>query len=180
MNSSSYKEDGRGNTRFYQYLRKNGGWNNFSWIPLYSQVELVNRFYFIQENKGVFPSSPQELLILKAFSQFQIRIIEQALITHYNPDLVTQILVSFTFGNWSSSQTKDLSKGVSIIIYDNSGNVVSKFNSQNDAALFLGIAATTLRRYTNLKNVPVFSPTLNQYIIPVDERLPISLEKTDL
>lgn len=88
--TNSYKNEEHVNTRFYQYLRTNGNWTHFSWVPLYSQVELVN--LFILENKGVFLSS-QELFILRAFSQFQIRIIEQALITHYKPNLVTQNLV---------------------------------------------------------------------------------------
>lgn len=61
-----------------------------------------------------------------------------------------------------------------LIIYDSLGNIVCKFNSQNEAALFLGVATTTLRRYTNLKNFPVFSTTLNQYIFPVYERFPTS------
>lgn len=81
------------NHKFYSHVHNNGGWTNFLWFPIYSQPNLIIQFTNLYPNVTI--NSKIEL-ILSSFTLYQIRIIEQALISYYHPNLNTQKLVNFS------------------------------------------------------------------------------------
>lgn len=83
------------NNKLYPHVNNNGGRSNFWWFPIYSQPNLINQFTSLYPNVTINPH-PHTLPILRSFTLYQIRIIEQALISFYHPNLNTQKYVNLS------------------------------------------------------------------------------------
>ena len=87
--------------------------------------------------------------IIDAFTQFELRVVEQAILSKWKCELNSTQIVNFTFTNWSPNTTlRNL--GVSYNVLDEDKTIIMTLSSANVASSVLGIPKTTLKRYTNL------------------------------
>jgi len=146
-----------GKNKFYVYVKTNGGWSNFYWIPL---VETPNYILEFVNLNPTYKLSLNQLYILRSFTQFQILLYEQSYISYFKPQLNTSKTVVFPFSNWSPKYEAKLSGAVEIQVYDNKNRLIIEFLSKYKAASGLGITNTTLRRYSNTHKY-IYSPFLD-------------------
>jgi hypothetical protein len=118
--------------------------------------------------------SPQDALILRAFTEYQVRIYEQALFNQFKPRLNGGHLVNFSFLNWEPGKFVVMSDGLTTEAWDKDGNLIQSFDSRYAAASSLGIPRVSLQRYLNLSLHSIFSPTLETDVYIVDPNLPMS------
>lgn len=171
--TNSGRPDRGGNSSFYQYVRQSGGWTNFTWGPV---ITLPNYLIlFGQTVQGIV--SPQDTLILRAFTEYQVRIYEQALFNFYKPKLNGGYLVNFSFLNWQEGASVSTLDGLVTEARDQEGNIIGSYNSRNAAVTGLGIPRVTLQRYMNLASYPVYSPVLGVDVYIVDPNMPMSEEQ---
>ena len=112
------------------------------------------------------------LFILRSFTQFEARIYEQALLTHYIPKLNSSYTVVFPFNSWQKGAIfkSDTYKPIVIKPFgDETSDFIMEFSSKNRAAISLGIPKTTFYRYVNLKNHSVYSPILEMDVFLIDK-----------
>lgn len=168
--NSSRPERG-GSNSLYLSVRKHG-WHNFIWRPLIITNNYINNFTKINPEHEL---SLESLFILRSFTQFEARLYEQLLLTHFRPKLNSSYTVVFPFNNWEKSAylMNDGSKPIEVRVGDNS-QFLMKFSSKNRAAVSLGIPKTTLDRYINLKNFTIYSPVLEMDIYLIDPSKPLS------
>lgn len=168
--NSSRPERG-GSNSLYLSVRKHG-WHNFIWRPLIITNNYINNFTNINPEHEL---SLESLFILRSFTQFEARLYEQLLLTHFRPKLNSSYTVVFPFNNWEKSayMMNDGSKPIEVRVGDNS-QFLMKFSSKNRAAVSLGIPKTTLDRYINLKNYTIYSPVLEMDIYLIDPSKPLS------
>lgn len=159
-----------GNSSFYQYVRQAGGWTNFTWGPVITFPNYL--MLFGSTVKGSI--SPQDALILRAFTEYQVRIYEQALFNQFKPRLNGGHLVNFSFLNWEPGKSVVMSDGLTTEAWDKDGNLIQSFDSRYAAASGLGIPRVSLQRYLNLSLHSIFSPTLEMDVYIVDPNLPMS------
>lgn len=168
--NSSRPERG-GSNYLYLSVRKHG-WHNFIWRPLLITNNYINNF---TKQNPEHELSLESLFILRSFTQFEARLYEQVLLTHFRPKLNSSYTVVFPFSNWEKSAylMDDGSKPIEVRTGDNS-EFLMKFASKNRAAISLGIPKTTLDRYVNLKNFTVYSPVLDMDVYIIDPSKPLS------
>lgn len=170
--NSSRPERG-GSNSLYLSVRKHG-WHNFTWRPLIITNNYINNF--TKENPE-HELSLESLFILRSFTQFEARLMEQILLTEYRPKLNSSYTVIFPFINWEKTAylINGGSKAVEVRVGDNDNTAnLMKFSSKNRAAVSLGIPKTTLDRYINLKNFTIYSPVLDMDVYLVDPSKPLS------
>lgn len=92
--------------------------------------------------------SEEELVILQAFTQFHIRLYEQALITYYSSILNGHTAVVFPFMSWSPGQ-KPITTGTEIEATSVETGETLSFSSIGLCATTLGLAQTTMLRVIN-------------------------------
>lgn len=169
--TNSIRPNRGGNSKFYRYLRENGNWSSFNWCIVKSTPNhIIN---FVQKNPSIILNS-MELNILLYFTQFEVRIYEQALLSYYSPSLNSSTSVTFGFVNWQPELNNNKNK-VTIEIYDQFNHLVSSFPSKRLACKELDLGLTTINRYLN-KKFTVTSPKLEMDIYIVDPSKPLSDE----
>lgn len=168
--NSSRPERG-GSNSLYLSVRKHG-WDNYIWRPVLITNNYISNF---TEQNPKYELNLESLFILRSFTQFEARFYEQILLSQFRPKLNSSYTVVFPFSNWEKSAylMNDGSKPIEVRAGD---NTLMKFSSKNRAALSLGIPKTTLDRYINLKNFPIYSPVLEMDIYLIDPSKPLSEE----
>lgn len=168
--NSSRPERG-GTNSLYLSVRKHG-WHNFIWRPLIITNNYINDF---SKQNPEHELSLESLFILRSFTQFEARLYEQFLLTHFRPRLNSSYSVVFPFSNWGKSAylMNDGSKPLEVRVGDNR-QFLMKFASKNRAAVSLGIPKTTLDRYINLNNFTIYSPVLEMDVYLIDPSKPLS------
>ena len=73
-----------GNNKFYTYVKTNGGWSNFFWIPLVETPNYILEFVSLNPN---YKLSLNQLYILRSFTQFKTLFYEQSYISYLKPQL---------------------------------------------------------------------------------------------
>lgn len=115
------------------------------------------------------------MFILRSFTQFEVRSLEQILLTQFRPKLNSNYTVVFPYSNKEKSAEimYEGSKPLEVRVGDNP-EFLMKFSSKNRAAVSLGIPKTTLDRYINLKNFTIYSPVLEMDVYLIDPSKPLS------
>lgn len=159
-----------GNNAFYQAARK-FGWNRFVWKPIHiTNNHMIN---FLSKNPCVLLNN-DSLYILRSFTQFEARVLEQALLSHYIPKLNSNLIVSFPFVNWEKGAEIKLDGSVALNVESEDRKFSLVYSSKNRAAVALGISNTTLNRYINLQNHSVYSSVLDMKVFLIDPTKPLT------
>jgi len=171
--NSNRSEKGRLNPLYKSV--KSFGWDQFIWNPI---IIFPNHYLeYLKHNSETL--SLKYKYILQFFTQFESRIYEQALISHYHPKLNGNQIVVFPFMNWDIYQNKIfyLNQSIPITTMNEDKSFTYYFESINEAVKILGIPNTSLRRYTNLINYSIFSPKLKINLFIIDPSKPFSKDK---
>lgn len=153
------------------------GWDCFIWKPLIITTNHINNF--IQQNPE-YELDLESLFILRAFTQFEARVYEQVILTHYRPKLNSSYTVVFPFNNWQRGGNLKPDSSKPIVVKGNeTTGFVMKYSSKNRAAVSLGISKTTFDRYVNLKNHSVYSPVLEMDVFLIDPTKPLSQDSPE-
>jgi hypothetical protein len=154
---------------------KSFGWDQFIWNPI---IIFPNHYleYFKHNLENL---SLKYKYILQSFTQFESRIYEQALISHYHPKLNGSLIVVFPFMNWDIYQNKIfyLNQSIPITAITEDKSFTYYFESINEAVKILGIPKSSLNRFINLINYSIFSPNLKINLFIVDPSKPFSEDK---
>lgn len=167
---NSIRPERGGNNAFYLSVRELG-WERFIWKPIFITTNHISNY--LQQN----PESElglDSLFILRSFTQFEARIYEQALLTYYKPKLNSGYTVVFSFGNWKEGDVINTDSSIPLIVEASNREFRMKYSSKNRAAVSLGIPKTTLDRFVNLENYPVYSPVLDMDVYLIDSSKPLS------
>ena len=165
-----------GTNLFYNYVNNNKGWDNFSLSPLFTVTNYLTAYHNWLINKNLLQAIPLDYVeILDAFTQFELRVVEQAILSRWKCELNSTQIVNFSFINWNPNTTlRNL--GVSYEILDEDKTIIMTLSSANVASGVLGVPQTTLRRYTNLSLHKLYSPILEKFVYIVDPTRPLSLD----
>ena len=91
------------------------------------------------------------------------------------PKLNGTYTVVFPFVNWQEGEKIYTDNdSIKLIIESKDRELNLTFPSKNRAAVSLGIPNTTLNRYINLQNYPVYSPILDREIFLIDPSKPLT------
>ena len=132
---------------------------------------------FLENNPGV-ELGYNSLYILRSFTQFEARSIEQAFLNKLRPMLNGMYTVVFPFVNWQKdNENYTDNDSVKLTVESENRELNLTFPSKNRAAVSLGIPNTTLNRYINLQNFPVYSPILDRKIFLIDPTKPLSSDR---
>lgn len=128
---------------------------------------------YIEQNPGI-SLDLTEVYTLRAFTQFEIRSLEQALLSHFSPVLNGTYTVVFPFVRWQAGDVITDQGSMALVVKSVDGKLNLNYASKSKAAIALGIPKTTLDRYTNLRGFPVYSPILGTEVLLIDESRPLS------
>lgn len=159
-----------GDNPLYTSIRKYGA-NCFTWQPIIMTNNHLTSY--IEQNPGI-SLDLTEVYILRAFTQFEVRGLEQALLSHFSPALNGTYTVVFPFVKWQAGDIIKDQGSVPLVVKSVDGKLNLNYASKSKAAIALGIPKTTLDRYTNLKKFPVYSPILGTEVLLIDESRPLS------
>lgn len=117
-----------------------------------------------------------ELYIIRAVIQFEVKYNEQTLLSKFKPSLnsTLQVVLSITD---DLKVIENLNKGITLRVKDENNKFTTTFDSINETGNFLGVPITTLKRYINLINYLIFSPTLNKKVFIFDGTKPLTKDK---
>lgn len=164
-----YHESRHSNTKFYSFVRKSGGFENFSLIYCHTLTNLVLDYSKLNN------INPIENYILRSFVQFEIRMIEQAFISLYKPLFNKETTVIFGFSNWSSN---NLSKAqylnsVAVVAFTEAGKMF-EYSSLSTAKANLNISGWAIKQICNcIEPYFVYSSTLKCKVHFMIESLPL-------
>lgn len=166
------------NNKFYSHVEAAGGFSNFK---LYF-LEIINYNYLdlFKDNQDIMNLTSE--FIIKAFIQFDCRIIEQALIMYFKPSTNLHTTVRFSYGNWSEEnaqlyQIKNRSS-IPIKAISKSGEVL-EFKSIKSAALKLKLTNSHISRTCNcLEPYYLYSSVLDKEFHFIVEGYPIKEKVT--
>lgn len=171
---NSVRVERGGNNPLYSAVQKLG-WDRFIWKPFF--ITDNHMIKFLENNPGV-ELGYNSLYILRSFTQFEARSIEQAFLTKLRPMLNRMYTVNFPFVNWQKdNENYTDNDSVKLTVESKDRELNLTFPSKNRAAVSLGIPNTTLNRYINLKNFPVYSPILDRKIFLIDRTKPLSSDR---
>lgn len=167
---NSVRPERGGNNTLYLSARE-FGWQRFTWKPVL--ITTNHMIKVLQQNPGL-ELGLNSLYILRSFTQFEARIYEQALLTHYSPRLNSGLIVTFSFGNFQKGDEIQIDSSIPLRVEGSNREFSMVYSSKNRAAISLGIPKTTLDRYVNLQNHSVYSPVLDMNIFLIDPSKPLS------
>lgn len=124
-------------------------------------ISLDNRSYFI----------------LKSFSEFYIRTLEQALISFYKPEINDSRMVSYNFTSVDIKEYKNDTQNL-IETYQEISMALcinKTFHTQNEACTQLGITISQLEYNRNIAFNYIFSPVANQIWLIISKNREINL-----
>jgi len=87
--------------------------------------------------------------MLRSLTQFEIRVLEQALISNLHPNLNSSHSIIYSFINWNNYYTPTLHNSVNIKVFSASNGLITEFDSIGNAAIGLGVSKTTVSRDIN-------------------------------
>ena len=111
---------------------------------------------------------PKSMFILNCFSEYQIRLLEQSIISHIKPNINDlNIAVSYTFGSIDIHNYNPLAWGKShtISVYDEEGKLFNEYPSLNKAKSALGLSEFEIRWHRNRENHFIFISKFNIIVL---------------
>ena len=76
-----------GTNFFYNYVNRNKGWDNFAFSPLFTVTNYLTAYHNWLVNKKLLLTIPLEYMeILDAFTQFKLRVVEQAILSKWSAE----------------------------------------------------------------------------------------------
>lgn len=171
-----------GNSKLYTYVKNNGGWGKMEGQPIL--ITPNHLLEFLKKNPS-YKLSLNGIYMLRSLTQFEIRVIEQALISHFSPILNSSHSIIYSFINWTSNYTPTLQNNVRIKVFSASNGpinnstiidkvgIITEFDSIANAAIGLGVSKTTIGRYINTIS-PLASPLLELDVFIVDVSRPLT------
>jgi uncharacterized ubiquitin-like protein YukD len=167
--SNHYHQSKHSDSKFYEFIRENGGFSAFSIYYCY-----IFNNHVLEYNKSK-KSNLKIDYILKSITQFEARVFEQAFICYFKPKINHSVKVLFPFTNWEN-------KNINIYQQKNSTPVIAfseegikyEYPSIQNAQYKLGISNRSITRSCNCKN-PYYlnSPILNKKIHFLINSLPV-------
>lgn len=148
-----------------------GGFDNYYFSPVFKTPNYLN--LFIELNPQI-KIDAKSMFILNCFSEFHVRLLEQSIISHLNPEINDlKVSVSYTFAAIDIEEYNPTIWGNShlISVYDKEGNLFNSYDSINKAILSLGLTEYDIRWNRNRKDHYVLCPKPNQYLRIVDETI---------
>lgn len=135
------------------------GFDNYYFYPAFQAPNFLNLFTKLHPN---FVLDSTSILILNALSEFNIKLLEQSVISFIKPEINdVDTAVSFTFSsidlnNYTPPQNKFQSHSISV--YDKNGNLFNNYESINQATKALGIKDHNIRWSRNRENYYIYCP----------------------
>lgn len=156
-----------GGSKLHVFINQSGI-TNFQWhmvkeVPNYF-MDFIKLHPESTDNKTVFH-------ILQAFTQYEARSIEQAVISAIEPQLNTNFDVTF-LGKWNSLQEYTDSLGSKSIQVITKGGDTFNFSSIRSASKFLDVPKRNIQTYLNY-NYYFTSKPLDQMVKFVDSSMPL-------
>lgn len=141
-----------------------GGWNNYRFIPA---VPLINyRDMFTNLYPDVYLDA-KHMYILDCFSEFHVRVLEQAVISYVKPeinDLTTNVSFSFPSVDIESYNPYRDDRSHPITAYTIDGEVYNEYSSIRTARRALGISEGVLTNARNRIDYFINCPTPNKLL----------------
>lgn len=134
------------------------GYKKFFFFVGIEGINFVNLWHNKYPNLSLDTKS---YFILKSFTEFYIRTLEQAMISYYKPEINDDRIVSYDFSNVNINEFKGISNNF-VESYDEQGNLYKTFNSYQEACTQLGITRNKLEYNLNVIDKYVFSPVANK------------------
>ena len=161
--------------RLHEFAKLNGGINSFTWGPLIITPNYYRLFLSLNPD---YTLTKGEIQILVALTQFMPRVLEQAYLLHYKPELngnkKKSYQIIFNILNWDSTSLKEniLNNNNKINITnptrsefleyrasDEDKNIVASSFSMNSLASLLGLSLPGLKYHLN-RDSKVFAKSL--------------------
>jgi hypothetical protein len=142
----------KGRQRFLEEVRSTGGLNSYFFhigekVPNYLNLFELENSEIILDSRAIF--------ILNCFSEFHVRLIEQAMISYFKPQINdVNVPVSFTFSNININTYSPSvwDKSHPIIAYTESEKVFNQYSSINRASIALGVTKSIITYNRNIKD----------------------------
>lgn len=160
------------NSALYNRIRERGGIDNFSYCIMTSTINYTTDFVVKYKNEKTLTS--EEFNILLAFTQYEVRCIEQAIIAHYKPNLNTNYNVSITGKSGSHINRINNRKYNPIIGISKLTNYIYDFPSIHNPSATLNIRKRLIQTYLNTPYYN-YSSTFNEMLKFVDVTQPMKI-----
>lgn len=155
----------------YNRARDLGGLEQFNWHILYTQVNHETAFMLNNPNLA---ADNKIRFILRSFTQYELYVREQALISFFNTDvqgLNGKGPVTFTWSNWMDDESVLTGCGanLNLFLYYSDGSLVTDepISSVSKGAELLGVDRRDFNRYINLEGHYIRSPNLDNKLISI-------------
>lgn len=152
----------------YNRARDLGGLEQFNWHVPYTQVNHETAFMLNNPNLA---ADNKIRFILRSFTQYELYVREQALISFFNTDvqgLNGKGPVTFTWSNWMDDHPV-LTGNLKLFLYYSDGSLVTDepISSVSKGAELLGVDRRDFNRYINLDGHYIRSPNLDNKLIRI-------------
>lgn len=142
----------------YNAIKDLGGFEGLLWKPI--TITPNHYLEFVKENPQ-FSNNSQVFRILQSFTQYETRLVEQALKSYLNPALNGQGDISFPV-NWDPNDTRDSLLGSRPLIATAADGEVYQFSSINKASQVLGTSRKTISTVINYPDTFVNCPSISK------------------
>jgi len=156
----------------YSEVHKVGGFNNFLWSPTVSTTNYFQKFIL---NNLEYTNDYKVFQVLQRFTQYEVRIYEQALKSFVKPLLNGQGNITFTLvplGRYSKDNRPSLLGERPFNCITESGKVI-EFTSLNSASDVLGISRKTITTLMNYLNSYSYSSNIGKKCRFLEPHLPL-------
>jgi intracellular sulfur oxidation DsrE/DsrF family protein len=149
----------------YNAIKALGGFEELLWKP----VTVSPNYYleFVQDNPQ-FSSDGNAFRILQSFTQYETRLVEQAVKSYLNPGLNGQGDISFPV-NWDPDSVRESLLGSRPLIATTVDGEVYHFSSINNASQVLGTSRKTISTVINYPDSFVDCPAISKSCSFVEE-----------
>lgn len=156
----------------YSEVNKVGGFNNFLWGQTVSSTNYFQKFIL---NNLEYTNDYKVFRVLQTFTQYELRIYEQALKKFVKPKLNGEGNITFTL-NWDYKDIRPSLLGERPLICITESGRIIKFSSLNSASDVLGISRKTITTLMNYPNKFSYSSNIGEKCRFLEPHLPLKYD----
>lgn len=156
----------------YSEVNKVGGFNNFLWGQTVSSTNYFQKFIL---NNLEYTNDYKVFRVLQTFTQYELRIYEQALKKFVKPKLNGEGNITFTL-NWDYKDIRPSLLGERPLICITESGRIIKFSSLNSASDVLGISRKTITTLMNYPNNFSYSSNIGEKCRFLEPHLPLKYD----
>lgn len=158
---------------FYSEVYKVGGFNNFLWDQTVSTTNYFQKFI---QNNLEYTNDYKVFRVLQTFTQYEVRIYEQALKKFVEPQLNGEGYITFTL-DWDHKDIRPSLLGERPFNCITESGRVIEFTSLNSASDVLGISRKTITTLMNYPNSFSYSSNIGEKCRFLEPHLPLKYDK---